>query len=168
MEVIKKMIEQAKMGNEIPTTIHFDSWETYVSISRGLTLEDHEWLEFVNLKQMKIRESYLNWDSDESEEEWSCNEETEDEKRTVDVLLESPHINPLPIIPPGARENPQEVDPPIIPPLPHEMDGNQFEALLDDWDAFNAYWTSLQDLGYESNYEIEHESDYEDEHEMDF
>ena len=168
MEVIKKMIEQAKMGKEIPTTIHFDSWETYVSISRGLTLEDHEWLEFVDLKQMKIRESDINWDSDESEEEWSCNEETEDEKRTVDVLLESPHINPLPIIPPGARENPQDMDPPIIPPLPHEMDGDQFEALLNDWEAFNAYWTSLQDLGYESNYEIEHESDDEDEHEMDF
>ena len=167
MEIIKKMIEQAKMGNEIPTTIHFDSWETYVSISRGLTLEDHEWMEFVDLKQIKIRESDINWDSDESEAEWSCNEETEEEKRIVNVSYEPHPINPFPIIPPGAEENPQDMDPLIIPPIPHEMNDGQFEAFLDNWDAFNAYWMSLQDLGYESDYENKYESNDEDEQEMD-
>ena len=167
MEIIKKMIERMKMGNESPIMIHFDSSETYQSISENLTLEDHEWMEFVDLKQIRIRGN-INWDSDESEAEWSCNEETEEEKRIVNVSYEPNPINPLPIIPPGAGENPQEMDPLIIPPIPHEMNDGQFEALLDNWDAFNAYWMSLQDLGYESDYENNYVSNDEDEQEMDF
>ena len=86
MEVVRKVIDQIKMGHMTgQVTVHFDTTETCLEIMDKLSLSEHTYVEVIDLNQILLGESDTNWTLDSSEEEWSFNEDTAEERRIVNV-----------------------------------------------------------------------------------
>ena len=137
------MLEQIKMGhitNQV--TVHFDGTEACLEIMDELSLSEHTYVEVIGLNQILLGESDTNWTLDSSEDEWSCNEDTAEERRIVNVQLDLNDNLPLPQLP--ALEIP--IDEPDIPP---QIDGN-----IPDMDPvinhLLEHLEGLMDNGYES------------------
>ena len=132
MEVVRKVIDQIKMGHMTgEVTVHFDTTETCLEIIDELSLNEHTYVEVIGLNQILLGESGTNWTLDSSEEEWSCNEDTAEERRIVNVQLDlNNHLPPPPQpeleilidepdIPPQIDENIPDMDPVINQLLEH-------------------------------------------------
>ena len=143
MEVVRKIIDQIRMGHITgQVTVHFDTTETCLEIMDELSLSEHTYVEVIGLNQILLGESDTNWILDSSEEEWSCNEDTTEERRIVNVQLDLNDNLPLPPLP--ALEIP--IDEPDIPP---QIVGN-----IPDMDPvinqLLEHLEGLMDKGYES------------------
>ena len=145
MEVVRKVINQIKMGHMTGrVTVHFDTSETCLEIMDELSLSEHTYVEVIGLNQILLGESDTNWTLDSSEDEWSCNEDTIEECRIVNVQPDLNHHSPQ-LLHPGL-----EIQPPIDEPdVPPQIDGN-----VPDMDpAINQlleHLEGLMDKGYES------------------
>ena len=145
MEVVRKVIDQIKMGHITDqVTVHFDTTETCLEIMDELSLSEHTYVEVIGLNQILLGESDTNWTLDSSEDEWSCNEDTIEERRIVNVQPDLTHHLPQPLHP-GLEIQPPNDEPDV----PHQID-DDIPDIDPAVNQFLEHLEGLMDKGYES------------------